>query len=263
MFLMSTNSMLENNLLYLVSADYDYFEKKVYLKFYDTEKQKIILWYDQKNHKPYCYSRENVMQNVRVTNNRGVSSIKIEKKKDIFKNEDIDVYKIITTDPLAIGGTSNSLRNIIKAWEADIKYYANYIIDEKFQIGVPYKQNGNEFIQTEIKLEDNLIQSISNLIEERNSEEQKDLLTWVQLLTSHIPSFKKVAFDLEIDTDEDLRFPMADNPLDPISAISFKGSDNAKIVLLLDINDEMQSDSFDSDFTIEIFKDEKQLIERR
>ena len=46
MFLMSTNSMLENNLLYLVSADYDYFEKKVYLKFYDTEKQKIILEMD-------------------------------------------------------------------------------------------------------------------------------------------------------------------------------------------------------------------------
>ena len=45
-----------------------------YFLFYKnkSEKQKIILWYDKKNHKPYCYSRENVMQNVRVTNNRGV-----------------------------------------------------------------------------------------------------------------------------------------------------------------------------------------------
>ena len=42
---------------YLFSATYDGTKKIAILKFYDVELQKIILWEDNTNHKPYCYSK--------------------------------------------------------------------------------------------------------------------------------------------------------------------------------------------------------------
>ncbi len=43
----------------LVSAAYDSQKKSAVLKFYDPKSQKIILWADETNHKPYCYSKLN------------------------------------------------------------------------------------------------------------------------------------------------------------------------------------------------------------
>ena len=41
----------------LVSATYNSQKNVAVLKFYHPETQKIILWADQTNHKPYCYSK--------------------------------------------------------------------------------------------------------------------------------------------------------------------------------------------------------------
>jgi len=44
----------------LVSAAYDSQEKIAVLKFYEPKTQKIILWKDESDHWPYCYSKLNL-----------------------------------------------------------------------------------------------------------------------------------------------------------------------------------------------------------
>ena len=43
----------------LVSATYDNTTRSAVLKFYDPNSQKLILWFDETGHKPYCYSKLN------------------------------------------------------------------------------------------------------------------------------------------------------------------------------------------------------------
>ncbi|MDH3278025.1 MAG: hypothetical protein OEM21_07985, partial [Nitrosopumilus sp.] len=43
----------------LVSATYDNISRSAVLKFYEPKSQKLILWIDETNHKPYCYSKLN------------------------------------------------------------------------------------------------------------------------------------------------------------------------------------------------------------
>ena len=42
----------------LLSADYDPNMRKPFLKFYDIENEKIVIWYDITGHHPYAYSKE-------------------------------------------------------------------------------------------------------------------------------------------------------------------------------------------------------------
>jgi len=41
----------------LVSATYNNQKKAAVLKFYEPKSQKIILWEDETNHKPYCFKQ--------------------------------------------------------------------------------------------------------------------------------------------------------------------------------------------------------------
>jgi len=116
----------------LVSATYSSQKKAAVLKFYEPNSQKIILWTDETNHKPYCYSKLDAEELDFLNERDDVLEIKQVKRKDILNDQEITVSKIIVADPLAIGGTSTekSIRNTIDTWESDIKYYQNYLYDQ-------------------------------------------------------------------------------------------------------------------------------------
>lgn len=122
----------------MVSATYDGETKVAVLKFYNPNTQRIHLWYDNTGHKPYCYSKLPKDQLKDLENRSDViKPLMTEKKKDLLNDSTIELTKIIATDPLAIGGTSSerSIRNVIEAWEADIKYYENYLYDKGLIVG--------------------------------------------------------------------------------------------------------------------------------
>ncbi len=118
----------------LLSATYDGNKKVVVLKFYNPETKKIHYWYDNTDHKPYCLVKLESISDETINDFRkrpDVREIKKIKKIDLITDREIDIYKIIATDPLAIGGGFNkkSIRDIVESWEADIKYYENYLYD--------------------------------------------------------------------------------------------------------------------------------------
>ena len=108
----------------LVSATYDGEKRKAVLKFYDSKRERVWLWEDNTNHRPYCYTRltdaEIASAGVEIGRN-GVVDINPAKRHDLLSDSDVTVRKITASDPLAIGGSPGSLREKIECWEADIK----------------------------------------------------------------------------------------------------------------------------------------------
>ena len=120
----------ENTPSLLLSAIYLGDEQKVYLKFYDSNSNRIYFWRDRTNHKPYCYTKmqyRNAAEKIAEIEKK--YSLELTKKSDLISDKEIDILKIIAPDPLSIGGTENSIREKVTSWEADIKYHENYLYD--------------------------------------------------------------------------------------------------------------------------------------
>ena len=140
----------------LISAAYNSQEKKAVLKFYEPKSGKIFLWTDKTAHKPYCYSKLSPDELDFLSERQDVSEIKQVTKRDTLQDKFISVSKIIVEDPLAIGGTqtTKSIRNEIETWESDIKYYENYLYDNKLIIGKYYKIVNDKIIPTDFVISD-------------------------------------------------------------------------------------------------------------
>src|SRR3989304_3913174 len=138
--------------LMLVSARYDGLENKIVLKFYDIENHKIVDWIDNTNHMPYCYSKTEDLDELLLRDD--VLEVKKEKKFDIILDKEIDVSKIVTTNPLAIGGSSGAVRDRVETWESDIKYHQSYLFDRQLVMGSYYIIEDNKVIPYEMKIPD-------------------------------------------------------------------------------------------------------------
>ncbi|HSA97557.1 MAG TPA: 3'-5' exonuclease, partial [Candidatus Nitrosotenuis sp.] len=175
----------------LVSATYDNQKKVAVLKFYNPESQKIILWPDDTGHKPYCYSKLNPEELGFISSRKDVLKIDQIKRKDLLRDGDILVSKIIVEDPLAIGGTQTdkSIRNIIETWESDIKYYENYLYDRELIVGKFYRAEGGKIVPHNFELADDVNLALKSLLLDAsttkgivNSNEFQEYVTqWAEL----------------------------------------------------------------------------------
>ncbi|MCY3854086.1 MAG: DNA-directed DNA polymerase I [Thaumarchaeota archaeon] len=260
----------KENLLLLVSATYDGKKKTAILKFYDVKIQKIILWEDRTNHKPYCYSKLD-LSNLDFLKDRD-DLIKIEKvqKTDLLMDKKIYVSKIIVKDPLAIGGTqfNKSIRNIIKTWESDIKYYENYLYDNSLNIGKFYKIKDNTITPHEFNESNEIVAILKNLLVEKhtydgiinNSQFKNKILNWAKLLDQPIPKIKRLSFDIEVESEIG-RIPDVKTALKKITAIGFFGSDGFKqISLLTESNKRIKINQMPKNVDVNYFDNEKDLI---
>lgn len=253
-----THKDVFDNLYLLVSADYDPNIKSVFLKLYDVNSHEIKILYDKTGHKPYAYSKEKIEKLRKdqyiIKNANRILEFITEIKHDPITDRDVQVTKIIADDPLVIGGTSSSLRNFIKLWEADIKYYTNYLFDTGLNIGKYYKlENGHlkeQYISIEPKIQDYL--------DKFSDDEQMSY--WIKLLSEPVPNYRLLAVDIEVYVSNQSRMPQPDNPEDPIFIFSFMGTDGLKKVLLYNIRNEAISEV--EDFDIEIFDNEGDMIKR-
>jgi len=257
--------------LLLVSATYDGKKRIAVLKFYDVGLQKIILWEDNTNHKPYCYSKLELSDLEFLQERDDV--IKIEKvpKIDLLLDKKIYVSKIIVKDPLAIGGTqfNKSIRNITKTWESDIKYYENYLYDNSLNIGKFYELKNNNIIPHEFQTSDKIQTILKNLLLKKhtydgiidNFQFKNKILNWAKLLDQPLPKIKRISFDIEVESEIG-RIPDIKLATKKITAIGFTGSDGFKQVSILkkSDSDDDGKNELDEDVKIVFFDDEKNLI---
>ncbi len=262
----NTNKTMPTSLL--VSAAYNSQKNAAVLKFYDPKSQKIILWDDQSNHKPYCYSKLNPEELDFLSDRDDVQKIESIKKYDMLNDNEIQVSKIIVSNPLAIGGTDKSIRNLIDTWESDIKYYENYLYDKSLIIGKYYKVEEGEIIPQNLEISDEVRLALKTLLWDKAVDDtmvdskqfQKYVSEWADLLNQPIPKIKRISFDIEVEAEVG-RIPDAKIAERKVTAVGFEGTDDFKQVFVLRQEGvEEGVNDLPSDVKVKFYEDEKELI---
>ncbi len=251
----------------LLSAVYSGEEKKVYLKFYDPQDKIIYQWRDRTDHKPYCYTKmEFAEQAKQVAQKETKFILKQIKKQDIILDKEIEVLKVIAPDPLSIGGTDYSFREKVTSWEADIKYHENYLYDRALIPGSYYVRNDEQITPFEYPISEKVQSALRSLLwdkikeaGEAGKEYRQYITNWAKLLNQPIPELKRVAIDIEVETEEG-RMPNARDHDKRITAVGLVGSDGLKKVLVLTNN--VPSDGTSLIPEAESCASEKELIEK-
>ena len=255
----------------LISATYNSQQKKAVLKFYEPKSGKIFLWNDKTGHKPYCYSKLSVEELDFLSERQDVIEIKQVTKRDMLQDKFVQVSKIIVEDPLAIGGTqtTKSIRNEIETWESDIKYYENYLYDNKLIVGKYYKIVNGEIIPTDFEISEETKLELKSLLWDRLSnsgmadtkEFQEAISDWAELLNQPVPKIKRLSLDIEVESEVG-RIPDPKLAEKRVTAVGFEGSDNLKKIFVLR-RDGIQEGKNELDDGIELkfYENEKEMIE--
>src|SRR5207253_7954473 len=219
---------------YFVGAGYDGERRAVYLKLYEPKSQKIHFWYDNTGHTPYCLSKElpeKLETNQSLVRHPGFVKFERSKRFDALKGEDIPVTVIYARDPLSIGGRpTGCIRDITRAWEADIRYTENYIYDRRLEPGMSYViKRGN---LTALQSGSSSI-NIQTVFGENDPSYQSVLDRWLRLLEFPVPDYRRVAFDIEVEQSKDTRVPDPTEAEDRVICASFSASDGLRKALLL------------------------------
>ncbi len=218
---------------YFVGAGYDGERRAVFLKLYDPQTEKIRFWYDNTNHTPYCLSKdtpENLRKNKELMAHPGLLGLEAGTRFDALEGKEIPVTVVLARDPLSIGGRpTGCIRDIITAWEADIRYVENYIYDRHLEPGMAYA----------VQLGDLRPGLSSQLPEVRAALEEKDegyrtlMERWLRLLEYPVPNYRRVALDIEVYSPIETRVPDPTAAEYKVTCASLCGSDGKKRVLLL------------------------------
>ncbi|MEM1525217.1 MAG: DNA-directed DNA polymerase I, partial [Nitrososphaerales archaeon] len=245
----------------LISATYDGDSKVAVLKFYNPTSKTIHLWYDNTGHKPYCYSKLPKEALEDFKNRADIIGLEIEEKIDLLNDTKIKVTKIIATDPLAIGGSPSekSIRNVIEAWEADIKYYENFLYDNNLLVGAYYEIRDSKIIPVEYEIPKFVHESLKKTLEESHPDFKEHILGWAKLLNQPLPTLHRVALDIEVFTEEN-RIPDATEAQQPVVAASFVSSDELHEVFILKRDVKLGENTLPKNVRIIFFDEEKEMI---
>lgn len=273
-FSSSAIELPENKPSMLLSAVYSGDEQKVYLKFYNDDDQGIFFWKDRTNHRPYCYTKMDYLDDAEkiIQKEKKYSSQRI-KKLDLIADKEIELLKIIAPDPLSIGGTDNSFRERVKSWEADIRYHENYMYDTGLIPGVYYIRKGQLITRFEQPISNKVQEELAKLIWNKlgqeagqmETEQYKDYIQeWANLLNQPIPDIKRVSIDIEVESEEG-RMPNARDHDRRVIAVGFCGSDGFRKVLVLEPEESKnKANGTKTDFFIpeaETYRTEKELLQ--
>ena len=267
---------------YFVSAGYSGPEKKAIIKLYEPESETIYFWLDNTNHKPYCLtnlSTKELEKIPRLINHQGLDHFEIIQKFDPLSDKNINVTKIVTNDPLAIGGrATGSIRDIIpedfpkyanqpikpediKVWEAKIRYYQSYIYDRNLFPGMIYKIKDNNLIPVNLEDSEKAIDHIKEKFKDATPQEVEYIEKWARLLEYPAPKFKRAAIDIEVLSPISTRIPDPRKAANPVICVSLYCSDKQKKVLILKRQGvRFGNEKLPANTEIEYFQEEKNLL---
>ena len=251
-------SELDSSLL--VSATYDGEKRVAVLKFYDPSKNRVFLWQDNTKHKPYAFSKESPEALRQVLGKRNdVLDIRIVEKYEPLSDSSIRLSQIVVTDPLAIGGGQNSIRDLITAWEADIKYYENYIYDKGLLVGTFYKIKSGQVEPVPFDTPNEVQAALQRTLASSKPEMQKAIADWAALLNQPLPYLERAALDIEVLSPEN-RIPNPEEAVYPVVAASIVSKNLKRVYLLNRTDTELGRNELPEQSEIRFYDTERDLI---
>ncbi|MFX1519588.1 MAG: DNA polymerase domain-containing protein [Promethearchaeota archaeon] len=251
---------------YLLSVEYDGKNSCAAARFYDPRENSIYFWYDNSEHHPYCFSNipiDELKKNAKITGHKGFLDVQIAEKKDLLQDRTIKMTKIIAQDPLAIGGKTGAIRELLPAaWEANIPYHKCYIADLELTPGLPYEVN-DEKLKNVTTVSEDAKEEINKLFESEPNEVKELLAEDLPLFLSPIPDITRVAIDIEVISPYVDAIPRPEQANFPVGCISVVASDGKKRILLLERKNVERGETHENleGVSIEYFNEEKELFQ--
>jgi DNA polymerase I len=237
---------------YFVSASYDGKKATALIKLYEPESQRIYRWHDTTGHQPYLLtnlSPYELDQLDRVKRHPSLDHFEQVEEFNALLDKIVTVTKVVTKDPLAIGGRpSGCLRDIIpddhakgakleepeaKVWEAAIKYYQCYIYDRGLVPGMLYRIENGQLQPVTMAAAEATVKRIKQLFGDEGEEERAYIERWARLLEYPSPAFRRVALDIEVFSPVATRVPDPREAPYQVICASLMATDAADRVLLL------------------------------
>ncbi len=219
---------------FFVGADYDGERRSVYIKLYEPQTQKIHFWYDNTGHLPYCFSKRTVqdLQKVaQLTSHPGFLRFENSNRYDAIEGKGIPVTIVFARDPLSIGGRPvGCIRDIITAWEADIRYVENYIYDRKLEPGMTYSIRSGDLKEAETQPS---LTGTNDFFREGDDVYQNLMARWLRMLEAPFPNYRRVAMDIEVHSPLETRVPDPTEAEYKVICASLCSSDDVRRVLVL------------------------------
>lgn len=251
--------------LYLLEVVYDGNLEKAVMKFYDETEHKLIELPDFTGHKPYLLTdlppEEILRKYPEVIKHKGFDHIEVVEKYNAMNDQRVKMSKVVARDPLSIGGTRKAIREILygHAWEAKIKYHHCYIYDTSLIPGMPFLLDNGKLQLAPIEVPESVIEDLKKIYGDDESL-LSSAIEWAKLFHAEVPSLKRLAIDIEVYSPEPNRVPKASEAPYPIIAMSFRGSDGLRKILLLKRPD-LGAPPADLE-GIEVFSSEIELLKR-
>jgi DNA polymerase I len=172
------------------------------------------------------------------------------------------VTKIVTKDPLAIGGRpTGCIRDMIPTWEANIKYYESYIYDSKLFPGMIYEVKNGDLTPKILENTEKTVKQIRDMFKDATNEELDYIEEWARLLEYPAPKFRRVAIDIEVLAPIPTRVPDPREAAYPVVCVSLYASDGLKKVLLLKREGVREgTEHLPADIIVEEFPSEDKLV---
>ncbi|MFP3309633.1 MAG: DNA-directed DNA polymerase I [Acidilobus sp.] len=246
---------------YLIEVRYEGDLGRAVAFLYDPERGQVVKWADRTGHKPYFLTNMSLTEEgkapIDLTKYKSFSNLAVVTKRDPITNRDVKLLKIVTNDPLAV----KTLRSVLaqkgyRVWEADIKYFLNYIYDNQLIPGMPYDVADSWRPRSWRHSEE-----LEKLIEGSFTEDLKEIaLEWQYIFEEPSPKVPKVAFDVEVIAPGEGHFPDPKAADMPVMSVSIVDDAGRRSVLLLARPGSKFSGKVNVDGEVELFDSERAML---
>ncbi len=258
----------------LISVDYSGARKKAVLKLYNPETERVYFWYDNTGHQPYCYTDfpPQVAEKI-AKRNKGFVRVETVNLKDLIRDQEREMTKVIAGDPLSIGGARGSIREFLvkrgpmgeeinHAWEANIRYHNCYTYDQNLVPGMTYRIENGELIHVSPKVDKKTLDRfVKTLGEEEGIEDIIE--TYSPMFFTDAPYIKRIAVDIEVFTPVRNRVPDAKTAPYKVIAIGLsdnEGFNKCFVLKMKGINWGKKKKDFPKELEIVTFDDEREML---
>jgi len=264
---------------YFVSATFDGRRNLARLMLYEPRTQRNYFWHDTTGHKPYLITNLSPFeldQLKRVKNHPGFDHFEQVEKIEPLTNKTKTFTKVVANNPLAIGGSSGSLREVIpeeharirksgqpeaKVWEAAIKYYQCYIYDRNIIPGMLFSVVDGKLTPAETNTTQKAVEKLESLFDFEEADLKEYIAHWARMLEYPAPSFRRLALDIEVFSPIATRVPDPhEAPYEVICASLVTTDGEDKVLLLERENMKKSMENMPSGVKIEFFEKEEDLI---
>ncbi|MGY5876245.1 MAG: 3'-5' exonuclease, partial [Candidatus Thorarchaeota archaeon] len=255
----------------LLSVDYDGAQNKAVARLYDPETKEIHVWFDNTNHKPYCYTdlpAQTVESMPGIRNNRGFLRAESVELVDLLRDRPVTMTKVIATDPLSIGGRAGAIRDVLRqdgvsrAWEANIRYRNCFTYDNNLALGMPYRIVDGKLEPAPPELDDSVMAQFKEIFKE-DENITRVIEEYAPLFFTEVPDIRRLAVDIEVYTPVKNRVPDANTSPYPVTAIGLSDNEDFHKCLVLrrkDIDEGTKKADFPPALDIAYFDSEADML---